>query len=254
MKIEMPTHCPSCGSKLELVNAQLFCRNSADCPAQSSKLLENFCKKMKLKGFGPATISKLGLVGISELFYVTKEQLHEAVGVKTGDKLAIELEEKIHKEMDFGQFLGSLGIPLIGDVAARKLAISFNNLEDVKAEGKAGENLKTWKDSSVGKEIMEVPWKFGKTSANAMEPSSQSLGISVCITGSLSDFKNRTDASSHLESLGFTVKKSVTKDVKYLICEDESKRSSSSYLKAQDSGIEIVTIKQLEKLIEENNV
>lgn len=245
MKIEMPTSCPSCGGKLELVNAQLFCRNSESCPAQSSKLLENFCKKMKLKGFGPATIEKLGLVRISELFYVTLEDLHEAVGVKTGDKLAKELEDKLHGEMEFAQFLGSLGIPLIGEVAARKLAENFNNLEDVKAEGKAGENLKSWKESLVGMDTMEVPWKFGKTSAIAMAPSSPSNGITVCITGSLADFKNRSDASSHLESLGFTVKKSVTKDVKYLICEDESKRSSSSYLKALENGIEIISIKQL---------
>lgn len=245
MKIEMPTSCPSCGGKLELVNAQLFCRNSESCPAQSSKLLENFCKKMKLKGFGPATIEKLGLVRISELFYVTLEELHEAVGVKTGDKLAKELEDKLHGEMEFGQFLGSLGIPLIGEVAARKLAVNFNNLEDVKADGKAGENLKSWKDSLVGKDIMEVPWKFGKTSTNVTAPNISTLNISVCITGSLKDFKNRTDASSHLESLGFTVKKSVTKDVKYLICEDESKRSSSSYLKALEYGIPVISINEL---------
>lgn len=245
MKIEMPTSCPSCGGKLELVNAQLFCRNSESCPAQSSKLLENFCKKMKLKGFGPATIEKLGLVRISELFYVTLEELHEAVGVKTGDKLAKELEDKLHGEMEFGQFLGSLGIPLIGEVAARKLAVNFNNLEDVKADGKAGENLKSWKDSLVGKDIMEVPWKFGGAKENVVNLATESLGISVCITGSLKDFKNRTDASSHLESLGFTVKKSVTKDVKYLICEDESKRSSSSYLKALEHGIPVISINEL---------
>lgn len=253
MKIEMPVSCPSCGGKLELVNAQLFCRNSENCPAQSSKLLENFCKKMKLKGFGPATIEKLGLVRIPEIYFLSLEQLHNAVGVKTGDKLYKELEDKLHSEIDFGQFLGSLGIPLVGEVAARKLAVSFNNLEDVKAEGKAGENLKAWKNSLVGKEIMEVPWKFGKTSANAMAPSSQSLGISVCITGSLSDFKNRTEAGAYLESLGLTVKKDVTKDVRYLICEDESKRSSSSYLKAIEKNIPIVTINDLKQILQENN-
>lgn len=248
MKIEMPTSCPSCGGKLELVNAQLFCRNTENCPAQSSKLLENFCKKMKLKGFGPVAIEKLELVSISELFYITLEELHKAVGIKTGDKLAMELE-KLHTEIDFGQFLGSLGIPLVGEVAARKLAETFNNLEDVKAEGKAGENLKAWKNSSVGKDIMEVPWKFGGAKETLVNLATESLGITVCITGSLNDFKNRTDASSYLEALGFTVKKSVTKDVRYLICEDESKRSSSSYLKAVENGVQVVSINELIKLI-----
>lgn len=250
MKIEMPTNCPSCGGKLELVNAQLFCRNSENCPAQSSKLLENFCKKMKLKGFGPATIEKLGLVKIPELYYVTDEDLHKAVGVKTGDKLISELNEKLRKEIDFGQFLGSLGIPLIGEVAARKLAV-YNSLQDVVADGKAGENLKTWKNSSVGKEIMEVPWKFGGAKETSVNLATESLGISVCITGSLKDFKNRSDASSYLESLGLTVKKDVTKDVRYLICEDESKRSSSSYLKAIERDIPIVSIQSLTEILKE---
>lgn len=251
MKIEMPTSCPSCGGKLELVNAQLFCRNSELCPAQNSKLLENFCKKMKLKGFGPATIEKLGLVRISELFYVTLDELHNAVGIKVGDKLALELDTKLHGEVDFGQFLGALGIPLVGEVAARKLAATYNSLQDVKADGKAGENLRAWKSSSVGQEVMSIPWLFGGAKENSVNLATESLGISVCITGSLNDFKNRSEASSYLESLGLTVKKSVTKDVKYLIVEDESKRSSSSYLKAMEYGIPAVSINELKEILKD---
>lgn len=252
MKIEAPVSCPSCGGKLELVNAQLFCRNTNECPAQSSKLLESFTKKMKLKGLGKATIEKLGLVRISDLFYVTLEDLHETVGVKVGDKIAAELEEKLHGEIDFGQFLGSLGIPLIGEVAAQKLSKAFNSLEDVKAEGKAGINLSAWKQSLIGKDIMEVPWKFSGVQENSVNLTTKPIGISVCITGSVEGFKNRTDASSYLETLGFSVKKSVTKDVKYLICEDETKYGSSAYKKAEQLGIDILTIKELEEYASRN--
>ncbi|ASU02482.1 NAD-dependent DNA ligase [Salmonella phage S147] len=257
MKIEIPTQCPSCGSKLDLVNGQLFCRNKSNCPAQSSKLIENFCTKMKLKGFGPKTIEKLELTKISELFYLTEEDLVGAVGSKVAAKLISELNTKVRGDIDFGSVLGSLGIPLIGEVAAKKLSQNCTSFHDVKADGKAGENYKTWLNSPQGKDVIELPWKFSTgirgTKADIIitdDLVAQPNGITICITGSLQDFANRTDATNYLESLGYTVKKSVTKDVKYLICEDESKRSSSSYKKAETNGIEILSIKEL---LEKNN-
>uniref|UniRef100_A0AAU8GKL7 DNA ligase n=1 Tax=Salmonella phage PMBT22 TaxID=3153513 RepID=A0AAU8GKL7_9CAUD len=257
MKIEIPTQCPSCGSKLDLVNGQLFCRNKSNCPAQSSKLIENFCTKMKLKGFGPKTIEKLELTKISELFYLTEEDLVGAVGSKVAAKLISELNTKVRGDINFGSVLGSLGIPLIGEVAAKKLSQNCNSFHDVKADGKAGENYKTWLNSPQGKDVIELPWKFSTGIRGAKadiiitdDLVAQPNGITVCITGSLQDFANRTDATNYLESLGYTVKKSVTKDVKYLICEDESKRSSSSYKKAETNGIEILSIKEL---LEKNN-
>lgn len=257
MKIEIPTQCPSCGSKLDLVNGQLFCRNKSNCPAQSSKLIENFCTKMKLKGFGPKTIEKLELTKISELFYLTEEDLVGAVGSKVAAKLISELNTKVRGDIDFGSVLGSLGIPLIGEVAAKKLSQNCTSFHDVKADGKAGENYKTWLNSPQGKDVIELPWKFSTgirgTKAGIIitdDLVAQPNGITICITGSLQDFANRTDATNYLESLGYTVKKSVTKDVKYLICEDESKRSSSSYKKAETNGIEILSIKEL---LEKNN-
>lgn len=257
MKIEIPTQCPSCGSKLDLVNGQLFCRNKSNCPAQSSKLIENFCTKMKLKGFGPKTIEKLELTKISELFYLTEEDLVGAVGSKVAAKLISELNTKVRGDIDFGSVLGSLGIPLIGEVAAKKLSQNCTSFHDVRADGKAGENYKTWLNSPQGKDVIELPWKFSTGIRGAKadiiitdELVAQPNGITVCITGSLQDFANRTDATNYLESLGYTVKKSVTKDVKYLICEDESKRSSSSYKKAETNGIEILSIKEL---LEKNN-
>ncbi|UPW39068.1 DNA ligase [Escherichia phage vB_EcoS_ESCO40] len=257
MKIEIPTQCPSCGSKLDLVNGQLFCRNKSNCPAQSSKLIENFCTKMKLKGFGPKTIEKLELTKISELFYLTEEDLVRAVGSKVAAKLISELNTKVRGDIDFGSVLGSLGIPLIGEVAAKKLSQNCTSFQDVRADGKAGENYKAWLNSPQGKDVIELPWKFttGIKGAKAGVIITDGLvaqpnGITVCITGSLQDFANRTDATNYLEGLGYTVKKSVTKDVKYLICEDESKRSSSSYKKAETNGIEILSIKEL---LEKNN-
>lgn len=248
MKIEIPTNCPSCSSKLDLVNGQLFCRNKSLCSAQSSKLIENFSSKMKLKGFGPQTIAKLEITKISELFFLTSEELVRAVGDKVAMKLLDELNTKLRGNVDFGQVLGSLSIPLIGEVKARALSQLYNDFQSVKAEGKAGEHLAAWKTSPSGIDVMELPWKFSKQQAvEASSESKPSNGLVVCITGKLSNYKNRSEASAYLESLGYTVKSSVTRDVNILICEDETKRGSSSYKKAELLGIDILTIEQLLK-------
>lgn len=246
MKIEIPNECPSCQSKLENINGQLFCRNKTTCLAQSSKLLENFCKKLKVKGFGPATLDKLQITRISELFYLDNESLVEAVGDKVAAKLEAELNEKMRGKVKFADILASLSIPLIGQVAAEKIASKFNDLESMQAEGKAGENLNAWKSSELGADVLALPWNFGSEQSVSDSPTlTESIGVTVCITGSLNDFKNRTEASNYLEQQGFTVKKDVTKAVQYLICEDETKKGSSSYKKAQSAGIPVITIKQL---------
>lgn len=246
MKIEIPDNCPSCGTKLVNRNGQLFCVNTDDCPGQNSKLLENFCSKMKVKGFGPATLEKLDISTVSELYDLSKAELVEAVGDKVATKLESELNEKLRGTVDFASLLGSLGITLIGQVAASKIAAQYNNFVDAKATGKAGENLQAWKNTATGKDIMSIPWNFGEAQANAATTvDAKSLGIDVCITGSLDDYPNRMEATKYLEQHGFGVKKDVTKTVQYLICEDETKIGSSSYKKAQSRGIPILTIKQL---------
>ena len=246
MKIEIPTNCPSCSSKLDLVNGQLFCRNKSLCIAQSSKLIENFCSKTKLKGFGPQTIAKLEITKISELFFLTNEDLVRAVGDKVAAKLTAELDSKLRSGVDFGLILGALGIPLIGEVAARKLSQLYNDFASVKAEGKAGANLASWKTSPSGKDVIDLPWEFSERQATvASSEAKPSNGLVVCITGKLLNYKNRSEASAFLESLGYTVKASVTKDVNILICEDDTKRGSSSYKKAETLGIEILTIEQI---------
>ncbi|ATS94076.1 putative NAD-dependent DNA ligase subunit B [Pectobacterium phage DU_PP_V] len=242
MKIEIPSHCPSCGEPLELVNSQLFCRNKAECPAQSSKLLEQFCSKLKLKGFGPKTLEKLEISSIPELWNLSKKDLTNALGDKVGTKLATELDTKLKCPLLFQDLLGALGIPSLGEVAARKLAEKYNSFKGIQAEGKLGEHLNNWLDSTVGKDVIALPWKFiSKKDKRLPQP----LGVEVCITGVLSAFSNRAKAIEYLTGLGFTVKASVSKSVKYLICEDENRVNSSSYQKAKQNGIEILSIKQL---------
>lgn len=248
MKIIAPTSCPSCGSVLERVNDQLFCRNSADCPAQCTKKLQNFCKKLKIKGFGEITLDKLNLVSYNDLITLTVE---DAVDGGFSEHMAKKLVETVKSSLDLGispnDFLAAVSIPLIGDGVMRKLVfdklelITYNLCIKQGIGDKAAKSLMEWLDNEWYK--YQDLWEPHFIIKKSQTPSTvQHQGV-VCITGKLDNFKSRTDAASFLASKGYEVKSSVTKAVQYLICEDGT--TGSSYKKAITNGIPVTTIKEL---------
>jgi len=150
MKIEIPTHCPCCNYKLELVKDQLFCRNQA-CDAQVLKRVEHFAKVLGIKGMGIKTIEKLNLADISEIYYLDKDEAAELLG---SEKVAEKLLEEIDKsrEATLSQILASFSIPLIGNTASQKLCMVVNHIDEIDFEtckqaglgDKATNNLINW--------------------------------------------------------------------------------------------------------------
>jgi NAD-dependent DNA ligase len=61
----------------------------------------------------------------------------------------------------------------------------------------------------------------------------------VCISGKLTSFKTKAEATKALEQQGYTIKSSLTKDVTILV--NESGVESAKTKKARESGITIVT-------------
>lgn len=246
--IEAPTECPSCSATLYRVNDQIFCPNTVDCPAQNTGKLINFCKKLKIKGFGEATLDKLGIVHINELEalepadYMADSKFSEHMS----NKLFNTVQSRLTAGIDFREFIAALSIPLVGDSASSKLEcsdIKELNFESLKALGlgdKVSENLANWVTTEWP--YLEPIWSQYITYKS--QTRTKTNGLNVVITGKLTNFKNRAEASKYLESLGFTVKSSVTKQTDFLICEDGT--TGSSYQKATKLNISITTIKSLE--------
>lgn len=244
IQIEIPTTCPSCSSYLEQVNSQLFCRNK-ECPAQSSKKVEAFVKKLRIKGLGPASISKLGFTQPIEIYETPLDIFVEILGEKVGTKVFNEIENS--KITTFATFLSALSIPLIGDTASKKIAAQGNkNLDDMvhnfdlDAGEKARDNLDKWAHSDEFLDALDLESYL--TYLNVKLTSSSNKG-KVCITGKLKDFSNRTKAKEYLESQGYTVTSTVSSVTDYLVCEDGS--NSSKNKKAESLGIPVVTIADL---------
>lgn len=240
MKIEIPTNCPCCDYPLELVNDQLFCRNSA-CSAQLFKKVENFAKVIGIKGFGPKTIEKLNLGDLTELYYLDFDTVKEALGEKTAIKLFDEIERS--KSADLATVLASMSIPLVGGTASQKIANVVNSIEEItpetcKAAGlgeKVTFNLLNWINSEYIEMKEFLPFSFKSSKVN----SSNVVGDTICITGKLSSYKTKAEAADILAAAGFKVVESVTKTLKYLVDEDD--KGSSKRKKADEYGVTIIT-------------
>lgn len=243
MKIEIPTTCPCCSYKLELVNDQLFCRNTA-CGAQLGKKVEHFCKTLGIKGMGPKSVEKLNLQDLTELFYLDLDSVTEALGSeKTATKLLDEIERA--KSADLATVLASFSIPLVGSTASQKICDVVNHIDEITFEkckqaglgDKVTENLITWLQTDFPDLREFLPFSF-KSNRNSTSNSNNN-SKTVCITGKLSSYKTKAEAYKALETAGYKAVESVTKTTDYLV--DEEDKASTKRKKAESLGIQIIT-------------
>lgn len=243
MKIEIPTTCPCCEYKLELVNDQLFCRNTA-CGAQLGKKVEHFCKTLGIKGMGPKSVEKLNLQDLTELFYLEVEDVVEALGSeKTAHKLLDEINRA--KGADLATVLASFSITLVGATASQKICSVVDHIDEINYEtckqaglgDKVTENLVGWLQTDFPDLREFLPFSF-KSNRNSTS-SSNSNNKTVCITGKLSSYKTKAEAYKALETAGYKAVESVTKTTDYLV--DEEDKASTKRKKAESLGIQIIT-------------
>jgi DNA ligase (NAD+) len=240
MKIKIPTNCPCCEYTLELVNDQLFCRNQA-CGAQLGKKLEHFCKTLGIKGMGAKTLEKLQLSDITEIYYLELDEIITALG---SEKIAVKLLDEINRSRnsDLATILPAFSIPLVGNTAAQKISKVVHSINDITQEKckqaglgeKVTNNLISWLETDFQEMKEFLPFSF--TVDN--KPVANAIGEIVCITGKLTSFKTKSEATKALENAGFKVTDSVTKQTNYLV--DEDNKGSSKRIKADQLGITII--------------
>lgn len=236
-----PEVCPSCGSPLEWRNDMLYCENIL-CPAQIQKRIEHFARSLKIKGLGPKSIEKLGLTSLLDIYNLSYYSIKCAL---SSEKLAIKLLREINhsRKASMNDVLPAFSIPLIGKTAATKLSSKIKSLFDLdedkcKAAGlgpKATESLLSWYSNEFEGSLKKLPfdWQF-QTPKIATETKG-----AVCISGKLSSFKTKAEATKALSYAGYVVKTSLTKDVIFLV--NESGIESAKTKEARERGITIIT-------------
>ena len=241
-KISIPTNCPSCDSVLVRIENQLFCKNTS-CEAKDSKRLMHFTKTMKIMGLGEKTLEKLEINSISELYSLDQFTIVKILGEKIGTKIYNEIEKS--KNTTLGRFLSSLSIPLIGKVAAEKIQRVVSSIEEINEDTckkaglgpKAIDNLINWK---LNEYTGGLPFKFGETTSD------NCFARTVCISGKTPGY-TKAQIKELLADFNVGVVDNVTKDIDYLISEEQS---SAKVDKAKQYNINIITLNKLMEIIE----
>lgn len=272
----IPDKCPICGGRIKIIGEneteEIQCMN-LEC---KGKLLGELCTFVSkeahdITGLSKSTLSLLiekeFIKGPSDLFYLKdcREMLLtlQGLGAKKVDKI-LESIEKCRKTT-LPKFLYGLSIPLIG----RSVSKQLNAVEEKRAREKG---LKTAFDSFI--EDMDSQYDFtcledfgfAKASSlkNYFEENQRYItelaaefqfeeipqeaikdnlnGKTFCITGTLTEFANRSALIEKIESLGGKVTGSVTKKTGYLINNDAMSKSSKN-AKAVELGVPIISEK-----------
>ncbi len=135
------TQCPECGTDLVRPEgeAKHYCPNQAGCPPQLKGRVIHFIsrKAMDIDGLGEETVELLfanGLVhDIADLYSLTYDQLLslERFAHKSAQNAIKSIEES--KKVPFHKVLFGLGIRYVGETTARKLAMHFGLLSNLKS-------------------------------------------------------------------------------------------------------------------------
>ena len=237
-----PTHCPSCMTELGWVKDQLYCNNS-NCPGKTSKKIEHFASTLKIKGLGPRTVQKLQISDLHDLYELPLEIMIEAL---QSEKLAVKLHREIEnsKSVELVDLLPAFSIKLIGRSASAKICSKIKNILDINEEtcAEAGlgptatNNLLDWLIEEFTDGYDRLPFRWQQLTK--LEEKSADNGV-VCISGRLKSFKTKAAATQYLETKGYLVKSSLTKDVTILV--NESGIESAKTQAARDKGVLIIT-------------
>ena len=265
-KLDIPTNCPSCDSKLLHFEDEvaLRCINPR-CPAQIKEGLTHFASRdaMNISGLGPSIVEKLFAANlvkdVADIYRLTVEELLLLDGIK--EKSAQKLYQAIQasKENSAEKLLFGLGIRHVGSKASQLLLQNFYSIESlaqanpeeiasIESLGSViAQRLQTY-FATEGSEILlrelkesgvNLDYKGQTVAANAALS-----GLTVVLTGKLERL-NRSEAKNKLESLGAKVTGSVSKKTDLVVAGADA---GSKLQKAQELGIEIRDEAWLESL------
>jgi DNA ligase (NAD+) len=119
-KIEIPTECISCGSKLIKDGAHIFCKND-ECEGKALRLIKTWLTKRNILHLGDELLVELyerhGVKEPQDLYKLTEEYLAKiprGAGVVGGNAKRIMAELEKSKQSSLSDFMGSLGVKFLG--------------------------------------------------------------------------------------------------------------------------------------------
>lgn len=253
---KFPQICPFCGSKLVRFadEAAHYCMNQ-DCPARIVRGMIHFASRdaMNIDTLGDKKIEffhKQGFLNTIEDIYelsMHKEEILALEGFqeKSFQKMILAIEAS--KERPLEDLLFGLGIREVGKKAARVLAKTYGNIDDLMAAEEAeltaikdigvvtAQSIRAYFAEPKNKELIAHLKGFGLRMDTDKEVIKESIftGKTVVLTGTLQYLK-RNEAKALLERLGANVSGSVSKKTDLVIY---GEASGSKLSKAKELGV-----------------
>ncbi|OFQ05390.1 DNA ligase (NAD(+)) LigA [Streptococcus sp. HMSC062D07] len=265
-KLDIPTNCPSCESKLLHFEDEvaLRCINPR-CPAQIKEGLIHFASRdaMNISGLGPSIVEKLFAANlvkdVADIYRLTVEDFLLLDGIK--EKSAQKLYQAIQasKENSAEKLLFGLGIRHVGSKASQLLLQHFHSIESlaqanpeevasIESLGSViAQSLQTYFATEGSKILLRELKESGVNldyKGQVVAADAALSGLTVVLTGKLERL-TRSEAKSKLENLGAKVTGSVSKKTDLVVAGVDA---GSKLQKAQELGIEIRDEAWLESL------
>ena len=265
-KLDIPTNCPSCESKLLHFEDEvaLRCINPR-CPAQIKEGLIHFASRdaMNISGLGPSIVEKLFAANlvkdVADIYRLTVEEFLLLDGIK--EKSAQKLYQAIQasKENSAEKLLFGLGIRHVGSKASQLLLQHFHSIESLaqaNPDEVAGieslgsviaQSLQSYFETEGAKILLSELKELGVNlnyKGQVVAADAALSGLTVVLTGKLERL-TRSEAKSKLENLGAKVTGSVSKKTDLVVAGADA---GSKLQKAQELGIEIRDEAWLESL------
>ena len=252
-----PTHCPVCETAVvrEAEEVALRCPNP-ECPSVKGARLRHFVSRgaMEIEGLGDRSLEQLMEAGLvsdeASLWDLGREDLANLPG--WGEVSAANLVREINEAgaRPLHRILFALGIPHVGERAARLLARRFGSLEGL-AEAEAEElesidgvgpvmtsAVRTWFAKPRNRERVKRLKDRGIDpfeEIRGVDDEAVLAGLTFVLTGALS--QPRRELKERLEGLGATVVGSVSARTSYLVAGADP---GSKLVRARDLGVEVL--------------
>lgn len=275
IKIVYQNICPECKTELVRKEGEVihYCPNVNHCPPQIIGAIEHFVSRraMNIDSLGGETVAafyKLGLIKtyanlydlkyeqILNLIIETNEEIDDSKSKKRSikEKSAQNIIEGIQasKAIPFERVLFALGIRMIGETVAKKLAKHFQNIDNIIAASKEqigeiyeigdkiAEQLTLFFSDMENVKMIEMLKKHGLKLAieeeEGLERSNKLEGKTFLVSGTFQ--MSRDDLKKMIEVNGGRNIAGVSKNLNYLIAGD--KMGPEKLKKASDLNINII--------------
>jgi DNA ligase (NAD+) len=277
-RLELPSHCPECGSALvrEQGEAATRCVNSS-CPAILRGALRHWVSKgaLDVDGLGSKLIEQLvdrGLVGsIADLYGLDAALLAslERLGHKSAENLVAALATS--RAQPWHRQLYGLGIHHVGEVNAKALAKGFPSAAELAAAAletpdqitalfgigsEIAQSLAQWFATAANQQLLGQLQQRGlalaagpqEREAGQQGQSAHLAGSTFVLTGTLPTL-SRSAAQALIEAAGGKVSGSVSKKTSFVVAGEEA---GSKLAKAGALGVAVLNEAALLALLQDN--